>query len=107
MAYPALEVTCAESTTRVLEYDLMLHAARFLHAGNSYAYKSFDDMCHLTRIIKGRKEQHPRLALWLEQVSAVAVLHNTCSSTRLVLKQHRLQSVHPTHQHAMYAPCLV
>lgn len=74
MAYPGLEVTSAESTTRVLEYLLKLHEAQpdFLHAGCDYTYHAFDDMCHLTRMIESRQEQHPRLALWLEQVSTAA-----------------------------------
>jgi len=72
VAFPGVEVTGAESTSRILQYDLKLHSSRpgFLHAGNEYTYKSFDDMCHLNRLIESRHDQHPRLEMWQQQVMA-------------------------------------
>jgi hypothetical protein len=68
--FPAMELPDCESTRMVLLYLLALYDSRpdFLHAGNSYAYVAFDDMCHLWRLIESREAQHPRLPQLLQQV---------------------------------------
>jgi len=57
----------------VLYYMLSLFKNRedFLHGDNKEAYISFDDMCHLRRLIESKQTLHPSLGVFLQQVRLV------------------------------------
>jgi hypothetical protein len=71
LMFPPQELPCAESTTMVLIYLLQLFSSTPFAVRGERMIITFDDMCHLLRFIQLRKDLHPKLGEFLDQVTPV------------------------------------